>query len=59
MPSVLMNGNHRVIAAWREQQTLGRTWQRRPELLDAITLDERQQGLLDEFIAEFERTRKR
>ena len=29
------------------------------ELLDAIILDERQQGLLDEFIAGFERTRKR
>jgi len=59
VPSVLMNGNHRDIVAWREQQALGRTWQRRPELLDAIILDERQQGLLDEFIAEFERTRTR
>ena len=59
VPSVLMNGNHRDIVAWREQQALGRTWQRRPELLDAIILDERQQGLLDEFIAGFERTRKR
>jgi tRNA (guanine37-N1)-methyltransferase len=59
VPQVLMNGNHRDIDAWREQQALGRTWQRRPDLLEAISLDARQQGLLDEFIAEFERTRKR
>jgi len=59
VPQVLMNGNHRDIDTWREQQALGRTWQRRPDLLEAISLDARQQGLLDEFIAEFERTRKR
>jgi tRNA (guanine37-N1)-methyltransferase len=59
VPQVLMNGNHRDIDSWREQQALGRTWQRRPDLLEAISLDARQQRLLDEFIAEFERTRKR
>jgi len=59
VPQVLMNGNHRDIDTWREKQALGRTWQRRPDLLEAISLDCRQQGLLDEFIAEFERTRKR
>ena len=59
VPQVLMSGNHRDIDAWREQQALGRTWQRRPDLLEAISLDARQQGLLDEYIAEFERTRKR
>ena len=59
VPQVLMNGNHRDIDSWREQQALGRTWQRRPDLLEAISLDARQQGLLDEYIAEFERTRKR
>ena len=59
VPEVLMNGNHRDIEAWREQQALGRTWQRRPELLEKIELDARQQALLDEFIAGFEKTRKR
>ena len=59
VPQVLMNGNHRDIDAWREQQALGRTWQRRPDLLEAISLDDRQQRLLNEYIAEFERTRKR
>ena len=59
VPQVLMNGNHREIDAWREQQALGRTWQRRPDLLEGLVLDSRQQRLLDEYIAEFERTRKR
>ena len=59
VPEVLMNGNHRDIETWREQQALGRTWQRRPDLLEKIELDARQQALLDEYIAEFEATPKR
>lgn len=59
VPPVLMNGNHRDIGDWRDQQALGRTWQRRPDLLEQIELDQRQQTLLDEFINEFQRTRKR
>ena len=59
VPRVLMNGNHREIETWREQQALGRTWQRRPDLLENIELDARQRTLLDEYIAEFEKTRKR
>ncbi len=51
VPPVLLNGNHREIETWREQQALGRTWQRRPELLEGRELDARQQALLDEFIA--------
>ena len=54
-----MNGNHREIEDWREQQALGRTWQRRPDLLDRTRLDTRQKALLEDFIAEFERTRER
>ena len=59
VPEVLMNGNHREIDAWRQQQALGRTWQRRPDLLENIELSTGQQALLDKFIAEFEQTRKR
>ena len=59
VPQVLMNGNHRDIDTWREQQALGRTWRRRPELLEGLSLDSRQQQLLDDYIAEFEGTRKR
>ncbi len=59
VPAVLMGGNHRDIETWREQQALGRTWQRRPDLLEQIRLDERQQALLDEDIAEHEAARTR
>ncbi len=59
VPEVLMNGNHREIDAWRQQQALGRTWQRRPDLLENIELTTGQQALLDKFIAELEQARKR
>jgi tRNA (guanine37-N1)-methyltransferase len=59
VPQVLMNGNHRDISDWRRQQALGRTWQRRPDLLEQVELDSRQQALLEEYMNEFERTRKR
>ncbi len=52
VPSVLLNGNHREINDWREKQSLGRTWLRRPELIASIELSDRQQKLLDEFIGE-------
>lgn len=59
VPPVLMSGNHRDIDRWREQQALGRTWLRRPDLLEGVSLDSRRQEMLDEYIAEFEGTRKR
>jgi len=56
VPEVLMNGNHQAIQDWREQQSLGRTWQRRPDLLEHMVLDNRRQALLNEYIDEFNRT---
>jgi tRNA (guanine37-N1)-methyltransferase len=53
VPEVLMNGNHRHIEDWRERQSLGRTWQRRPDLLEHLVLDDRQQALLNDFKDEF------
>ena len=53
VPAVLMNGNHQQIQDWREKQSLGRTWQRRPDLLENIDLDDRQQALLNDYIDEF------
>jgi len=49
VPEVLLSGNHKAIERWREQQALGRTWERRPELLEKIELTDHQQGLLDEY----------
>jgi len=53
VPAVLMNGNHQQIQDWREKQSLGRTWQRRPDLLENIVLDDRQQAMLNDYIDEF------
>ncbi|MFM2486511.1 tRNA (guanosine(37)-N1)-methyltransferase TrmD [Celerinatantimonas yamalensis] len=50
VPEVLLSGNHRLIAKWREQQSLGRTYQRRPELLELLALTDEQQALLAEYI---------
>jgi tRNA (guanine37-N1)-methyltransferase len=54
VPEVLLGGNHRDIRRWRHKQALGRTWIRRPDLLGAMQLNEEQQGLLNEFISEYE-----
>ena len=52
VPEVLLSGNHAAIKRWRLKQSLGRTWQRRPDLLAGRTLNAEQQVLLDEFIEE-------
>ena len=49
VPDVLLSGDHKAIAKWRMQQALGRTWLRRPELLDNIDLTDEQHQLLIEF----------
>jgi tRNA (guanine37-N1)-methyltransferase len=52
VPPVLLSGNHEQIRRWRLKQSLGRTWQRRPELLESLSLDKEQEELLAEFIEE-------
>ena len=52
VPAVLRGGDHEAIRRWRLKQALGRTWQRRPELLHEVALDDEQRALLDEFIGE-------
>lgn len=54
VPDVLLSGNHAQIRRWRLKQSLGRTWQRRPDLLHAIKLTEEQQALLTEFRRDLE-----
>jgi len=49
VPDVLMSGNHKKIERWRLQQSLGRTMQRRPDLLVAKTLSQEEQQLLTEY----------
>ena len=54
VPGVLLSGDHEAIRRWRLKQSLGRTWQRRPELLGQLDLTKEQQELLNEFIEEVE-----
>jgi tRNA (guanine37-N1)-methyltransferase len=54
VPPVLLSGDHDAIRRWREKQALGRTWLRRPDLLQELELDAEQQQLLAEFIREHE-----
>jgi tRNA (guanine37-N1)-methyltransferase len=49
VPDVLLSGNHEDIRRWRLQQALGRTWLRRPDLLESLQLDDEQQSLLESF----------
>lgn len=57
VPEVLLSGNHEKIRRWRLKQALGRTWKRRPDLLErrrAKGFSKEEQQLLDEFIREQE-----
>jgi tRNA (guanine37-N1)-methyltransferase len=56
VPAVLLSGNHAEIARWRLKQALGRTWQRRPDLLESRGLSADEQALLEEFKRESERS---
>jgi tRNA (guanine37-N1)-methyltransferase len=55
VPEVLLSGHHENIRRWRLKQALGRTWLRRPELLEARKLSDEEKKLLDEFRREQQR----
>jgi len=52
VPGVLSSGDHKAIARWRQKQSLGRTWLKRPDLLEKLQLTSDQTTLLEEFITE-------
>ena len=54
VPEVLMSGDHGQIARWRKMQSLGRTHEKRPDLISARTLTEEEKQLLDEYLAKRE-----
>ena len=54
VPAVLRSGDHAAIARWRRQQALGRTWLRRPDLLDEDALSKADRALLQAFRQEWE-----
>lgn len=58
VPAVLLSGDHEAIRRWRLKQALGRTWLRRPDLLDRRGLSSEQRILLAEFIREHRRAER-
>ena len=55
VPPVLVSGHHARIERWRLKQSLGRTWLRRPELLERRGLSETERALLQEFKEELKK----
>jgi len=52
VPAVLLSGHHAQIRRWRLKQSLGRTWRRRPDLLQGRALGKEETALLAEYVAE-------
>lgn len=52
VPEILLSGNHEKIRQWRLMQSLKRTWERRPDLLDRLKLSDEQQKILDRVVKE-------
>lgn len=50
VPKVLKSGDHKAIARWRRKQSLGRTYQRRGDLIECNTLSDVDKHLLDEYL---------
>lgn len=53
VPEVLLSGNHELIRRWRLKQALGRTWERRPDLLESRDMSSEETELLAEYRREF------
>lgn len=49
VPDVLLSGNHAKIEQWREEQSLKRTFERRPDLLDQYPLTDKQKLYLEKL----------
>lgn len=50
VPAVLLSGNHGEIAAWRRRQSLLRTAERRPDLLERATLSDKERTWISESL---------
>ncbi|MDR1368401.1 MAG: tRNA (guanosine(37)-N1)-methyltransferase TrmD [Candidatus Accumulibacter sp.] len=48
-PDVLLSGHHEAIRRWRLEQALGRTWRRRPDLLEGRPMTAEETQLLAEY----------
>lgn len=51
VPEVLLSGHHKNIETWRRQESIRRTWERRPDLLKEAVLTKKE----EEFLRELEK----
>lgn len=49
VPDVLLTGHHANIMKWRREQSITRTYERRPDLLETAELDKKDRAFLDEI----------
>jgi tRNA (guanine37-N1)-methyltransferase len=49
VPEILLSGNHAQIAGWRREQSIRRTVERRPELLDKVELSPEEKRLVEKL----------
>jgi tRNA (guanine37-N1)-methyltransferase len=56
VPEVLASGDHAAISRWRLKQSVGRTWMRRPDLIEKTPLDAQRRALLEEYLQEQQTT---
>ncbi|TYS80504.1 tRNA (guanosine(37)-N1)-methyltransferase TrmD [Rossellomorea aquimaris] len=49
VPDELISGNHRLIDEWREKESLRRTFERRPDLLESYSLTDRQKAWIEDW----------
>ncbi len=54
VPEVLLSGHHKNIEAWRRRQSIRRTLERRPDLLEAAVLTDKEREFLEEISRERE-----
>ena len=52
VPEALLSGDHERIRRWRLKQAIGRSYTRRPELIEKLELDVEQKQLLAEYLKE-------
>ncbi|MEK4948267.1 tRNA (guanosine(37)-N1)-methyltransferase TrmD [Carnobacterium sp. FSL W8-0810] len=49
VPDVLISGNHKKIKEWQDKESIRRTFERRPDMLDSLALSDEQKKYLGEI----------
>ena len=58
VPEVLLSGHHKNIETWRRQQSIKRTLERRPDLLEGANLSKKEKLYLEELLEEIRQSKE-